>query len=236
MIPLETADQISEAIVLRLRPFAARIEVAGSIRRRRPQVNDIDLVAIPQLREVRSSMFEVGTEEPKNSQLVVALCALAGAVECRGNSIVRLEIPRTRLLDPSTFQLSSLPTSVEEVGVDLYLATPETWATTLPIRTGSAAHNIWLCQRARQFGGRLHANGEGLELAGEYDPVAQRCGPGRRVAPATEAEIFDALGVQKLYRTAIGQPGTHSEIEGIPPHDRECDASSRPAWLPKEAA
>jgi len=47
-IPLEEARRIAAAIVEKLRPFCERIEVAGSIRRERKLVNDVDIVAIPQ--------------------------------------------------------------------------------------------------------------------------------------------------------------------------------------------
>ncbi len=38
---------LAERIVESIRPLCAQIEIAGSIRRRRPQVRDIDLVLIP---------------------------------------------------------------------------------------------------------------------------------------------------------------------------------------------
>lgn len=43
----ETAEKVAAAVVRRLSPYCHRIEVAGSIRRRRPRVNDIDIVLIP---------------------------------------------------------------------------------------------------------------------------------------------------------------------------------------------
>ena len=46
-IALERAEKIAEAVVKRLAPYCKKIQVAGSIRRRRPRVNDIDLVLIP---------------------------------------------------------------------------------------------------------------------------------------------------------------------------------------------
>ena len=45
-ISLESAQKIAEAVVKRLAPYCKRIEVAGSIRRRRPWVHDIDIVLI----------------------------------------------------------------------------------------------------------------------------------------------------------------------------------------------
>jgi len=44
---LERAQQAAEAIVKRLAPYCKRIEIVGSIRRRRPRVHDIDLLLIP---------------------------------------------------------------------------------------------------------------------------------------------------------------------------------------------
>jgi len=67
--------------------------------------------------------------------------------------------------------------------LDVYIATPEIWATLLLIRTGSKEHNIYLCTRARQKGMKLHADGSGLFRALE------------RVAGDTEESIFKTLGL-----------------------------------------
>lgn len=47
MIPLATADKLAAKIVAGLEPLCLKIEVAGSIRRRRATVNDVDIVCIP---------------------------------------------------------------------------------------------------------------------------------------------------------------------------------------------
>lgn len=47
-IALERAQKIAEQVVKRLSPYCSRIQVAGSVRRKKPWVNDIDLVLIPQ--------------------------------------------------------------------------------------------------------------------------------------------------------------------------------------------
>jgi len=43
---LKRAEKVAAVVVKRLSPFCSRIEVAGSIRRKKPWVNDIDLVLI----------------------------------------------------------------------------------------------------------------------------------------------------------------------------------------------
>jgi len=44
---LAQAQKIANEVVKRLSPYCKKIEIAGSIRRRKPFVNDIDLVLIP---------------------------------------------------------------------------------------------------------------------------------------------------------------------------------------------
>jgi DNA polymerase (family 10) len=68
--------------------------------------------------------------------------------------------------------------------VDIYFATPETWATLLLIRTGSKEHNIKLCAAARARGWKLCATGNGLFNE-----------KGERIAGDSEASIFVALGM-----------------------------------------
>jgi DNA polymerase (family 10) len=68
--------------------------------------------------------------------------------------------------------------------VDIYIATEETWATLLLIRTGSTRHNVRLCTRARSLGLQLKADGQGLVDA-----------RGNRIAGDTEESIFQALAL-----------------------------------------
>ena len=66
--------------------------------------------------------------------------------------------------------------------VDLYYASPETWATLLLIRTGSTENNIRLCSLAKKRGWHLAASGEGLFNE-----------KGERIAGDTEQSIYEAL-------------------------------------------
>ena len=77
--------------------------------------------------------------------------------------------------------------------LDVYIATPETWATLLLIKTGSAAHNRMLCGKALSKGMKLHADGTGL-----FRPSSVAFGSPAvylRVAGDTEDSIFNALGM-----------------------------------------
>ena len=145
---LAKAEAIAQGIVDRLKPYSDRIEIAGSIRRKRSLVHDIDLVLIP--------FYQ--------NQLVQELMAMGGSLKLAGEKLIRLQLP--------------------EIQVDLYIATRETWATLLLIRTGSTAHNRKLCTMAIYRGMKLHADGSGLTRDGE------------RIAGDTEESIFHALGLE----------------------------------------
>jgi len=48
-IPLYEAEQIAQRVIAVLAPHCERIEIAGSIRRRKPEVGDIEIVASPKI-------------------------------------------------------------------------------------------------------------------------------------------------------------------------------------------
>jgi DNA polymerase (family 10) len=153
---LKAAQTIAEAIIEQLKPHCDKVQIAGSIRRGRQFVHDIDIVCIP----------------ANQGQFYYALQQI-GAVQ-GGKKILQVY--------------------TQGIMVDIYIATPETWATLLLIRTGSKAHNIKLCGMAKSRGMKLHADGSGLF---EIDVA----GSERRIAGDTEASIFQALGL------AYRQPG-----------------------------
>lgn len=144
---LTRARKIAEEVMQKLAPYCEKIEIAGSIRRCRPLVNDIDLVAIPS----------------NQGHFAYQLHQL-GHLKMDGQKIIRVQMP--------------------EITLDVYVATPETWATLLLIRTGSKEHNIMMCSRAKRMSMKLHADGSGLFAPGE-----------QRVAGDTEESIFKALGL-----------------------------------------
>jgi len=74
--------------------------------------------------------------------------------------------------------------SYNGVQVDLYFATPETWATLLLIRTGSKESNIRLATLAKRKGWHLAASGDGLFNE-----------KGERIAGNSEESIFQAIGL-----------------------------------------
>lgn len=147
------AQDIAERVVTALAPACDRIEVAGSLRRRRSDVHDIDLVLIPR---------------DRLAFLILLMELYERKPEKIGEKYVMLK-------------------SFDGIQVDLYLATPDTWATLLLIRTGSKAHNIRLAQRAKDLGWRLKANGDGID--GPLDAT------GAPLKMQSEVDIFRTLNL-----------------------------------------
>jgi DNA polymerase/3'-5' exonuclease PolX len=198
-VPLEAARAKALEIMTALGPHTERLEVAGSIRRGKPRVKDIDLVVIPKMKS-RTALFG-------------SACEMDGTdfYEAVKDAVLSLTSEGPRLLRGNA---SIHPhAGAATIAVDIYIATPESWATLLLIRTGSAEHNIWMCSRAKACGGRLHADGSGLEVPGQYDAIAQRTVNSRVIRARDEEEIFKAMGIP------YAEPG-----------QREC-VNGRPVWM-----
>ena len=150
---LEVAQVAAEQFIQLIQHTCIKVEVAGSVRRGKPEVNDIDLVVIEKLD---------------------SLATLSQAITLLGNVIS--DGPKIKRL------MWDYGDGDDLANIDIYVATPETWATMMLIRTGSKENNIRLCTHARDMGYHLHASGAGL-----YDQQA------KLVAGETEESIYEAL-------------------------------------------
>ena len=141
-LDLLAATRLASSIELAVCDYCEKIEVAGSIRRGRPVVHDIDFVVL--------------TKSDADWQRIgEALKRLKATSNCAGNQLIKAYIPCQNGL----FQ------------VDFYRAKPSTFGIHLLIRTGSAQHNCWLAGYAISKGMRLkYSEGlikEGKSIAGE---------------------------------------------------------------------
>ena len=142
---LEKAQKIANEIKQSLNSHCWKVQVAGSVRRQRPVVEDIDFVLVP-----------------KERYMVDIILMGLGKLKMSG------------------FHLSRVQT--DSIPLDIYFATPETFATLLLIRTGSVESNIRLCAAAKRRGWRLRADGSGLFNE-----------KGERIAGDSERSIYKAL-------------------------------------------
>lgn len=170
-----TADRIAHKVRDELAPWCEQIEIAGSIRRRRPDVGDIDLVLLP--------------KNQASKQRILDRCALKCQPVKSGEQY-------------SVFNLTLRP-GEQPVQLDLWFAhcgevapgdlldspretAPGNFGVLLLARTGSAMFNVWLAQQARARG--LHFNPHrGIQRTAARDS--------RVIAATDEAEIFTSLGL-----------------------------------------
>jgi DNA polymerase/3'-5' exonuclease PolX len=131
-LDLSEAENIANQLKIAIYSHCDVLEVAGSIRRKKPVVHDIDFVAVAK----NDAEWKKINEELKRMK------AKPG---CAGNSIIKAYLPCQNGL----FQ------------VDVYRAKPSTFGIHLLIRTGSAEHNMWIAAYAISKGMRLKYS-EGL--------------------------------------------------------------------------
>jgi DNA polymerase/3'-5' exonuclease PolX len=145
---LSTARRLAERIEVELQPHCDRLVIAGSIRRHRPEVGDIDLVCIPQGNTGRCAILE--------------RCARTSKLMKEGVQYVVFELP-------GGFQLDLWFAHADQQS--LIDTTPTNFGMLLLSRTGSARHNVYLAQVAKRRG--LHFNPHRGILRGE-EIVASR--------------------------------------------------------------
>jgi len=137
--PLAYAKKIAESLVELFTPYCYRVEIAGSIRREKPEVKDIEIVCIP--KPYMIGLFEDGMAEIVNSWEKVK-----GEMEYGVCKYTQRILP-------------------EGIKLDLFFAEEIYWGLILAIRTGSAEYshkvlaNTWVAKGYKSENGLL-MNGE----------------------------------------------------------------------------
>ena len=146
---LSKALQIANAVKAQLDPHCHRCEIAGSIRRKKPEVKDIEIVAIP--KPYSTGLFQDGLAEAVNQWQKVK-----GEMEygvCRYTQRI-------------------LP---EGIKLDLFFAEPGNWGLIFALRTGSAdySHKVlattWTSKGYHSVNGYLTHRGKVYEVREEID-------------------------------------------------------------------
>jgi DNA polymerase/3'-5' exonuclease PolX len=174
MFPYDFAIQAAQEFASELSSICDRLEIVGSLRRHRPYVGDIDLVTLPKRLEIPDATL-LGNP--------VAVNVLEAVIDqlAQNNWLSICHKTPTSIGCHRPFDQETIP-------VDIYLATEQTWATMLLVRTGSRHHNVVLACRAMER--KLHLRADGCGLFGPE---------GKRIPVQSEEEIFNKLGIP--YRT-----------------------------------
>jgi DNA polymerase/3'-5' exonuclease PolX len=177
-----TAKHIANELVTGLRDACQRIEIAGSVRRAKAEVKDLELVCIPLPGAPRP---EFG-QKPFVSWLGQAL-----------HNLEQANYLGTRIKDGEKYKQIIINTkslgfiTTELFKLDLFIVRPETWGVQFAIRTGPAEFSHKLVTR-QEWGGLLpdHMKVEDGLL---WDTQT------RQVIPTLEEQdFFAALGLEWL--------------------------------------
>ncbi len=173
-VPALTAQHAAENFMGDLSPFCQRMVIAGSLRRMRPHVGDIELVCIPEAGEVIGvDLFGEALPSPID-RLTDGLRQLIND----GIFSYRLNDKGQTMFGPLNKYLVH---NVSGIKVDIFTTTFENWGQTLFIRTGPAQWNMGAMTRLRELGMEGHVT----------RPITR---DGKDLLCPTEEHVFDLLG------------------------------------------
>jgi len=142
---LEKVKAIAQEIVCWLTPACQRMVIAGSIRRRKLEVGDIELLCIPR--------FIDGTDQLDE---MIRTLVDQGQLDFRRNKLgSRVYGPKNKLM----VHVSS------GIGVDIFSTDVQCWPVALVARTGGEKTNKRIAMAAIRKGWRWHAYGSGFSTS-----------------------------------------------------------------------
>lgn len=195
-----------------LAPACDRIEIAGSIRRGKPDPKDVELLVIPRLVEISATDLFGNLERlGQHSVLDTALAELY----FDGAYALDRDLPRN---GPKYKRLRH---QASGTCIDLFITTPEGWGVQFVIRTGPADFSKALVTRARELrwhvtGGRLHKHAIESAAARNGNVVDVPCQKGDAcplvVATPDEESFLVALGLRYIEPAERDMGRYHSEL------------------------
>lgn len=141
---LEKAKAIAEELKTLLEPACERIETAGSIRRQKPEVRDIELLCIPR--------YIGGVDQLDWEVRTLLSWGILGYRRNKRASIVYG--PKNKLLLHRE----------SGIGVDIFSTTEKCWPVALVVRTGGKITNQRIASAAIKKGWHLRAYGDGFDM------------------------------------------------------------------------
>ncbi len=171
-VDLHVAQHVAGKYIDLLKPFCDKIKVAGSIRRKRPRVGDIEIVCIPKTEGIPDGMF--------NEQTVRAL----GFAKVLSDA--KVDLLKGNPKEGKYVQMMT----TENIQIDLFMLNKINFGRLYMVRTGSADFSTWMAERWVKWGYK------GIE--GQLWLVDEFKNPLKRISTPTEKSIFDLLGLKVI--------------------------------------
>ena len=172
--PADIARPIANELIAQLQPRCQQICIAGSLRRRKLEVGDIEILFVPRIAQVHmpDELF------PRIRSLVDELFE---------QWLVQDFIRKRPDKNGATTWGDKNKLAVHGrswIPVDFFATTPDCWFVALVLRTGPKELNTTLTASALRRGMQLHAYG-----------VLEVTATGELIIPRSEREVFQRLGV-----------------------------------------
>jgi hypothetical protein len=161
-VPASFAKDVARDFVDALRDVCERIVVAGSLRRRKPYVKDVEILFVPKFGSVAPGAVQIRTDffiaPAKPPPVNLAERVIAQLLEAR------LIAPRPNVngvhsWGPENKLAIHVPSGMR---VDLFTATPENFWNYLVCRTGGERNNIEIASAANRKGWKWNPYGSGF--------------------------------------------------------------------------
>lgn len=177
--PLQDAVPIAEKFVEYLTPHCHRIVVAGSIRRRKPFVKDIEILMVS----------KKGSQADPNDLFDRQIARPAAAIAL--DELLKLGVITKRLSkigNESWGPENKLAVHAKSgIPIDFFLVPERNWWNALVVRTGPAKSNKAIASAALARGWKWHAYGDGFDR-GEHEKFVVK----------QERDAFDHVGLPYL--------------------------------------
>lgn len=176
--PREAALAVARELVAGLRPHCEpeRLIVAGSLRRRKKEVGDVEILYVPKMLPVMDGLFDIKHEPATDIPMVrwLGTGVLAMRENVNGSAIWGLKNKLAR------HAASGIP-------VDFFATTEAAWFNYLVCRTGGMESNIRIASAAKDKGWQWNPYGAGFtDHRGEIVPVK------------SERDVFELVGLEYL--------------------------------------
>jgi DNA polymerase/3'-5' exonuclease PolX len=173
--PHADALAVAEELVAVLAPFCSRIEIAGSLRRKKPMVGDVEILFVPKFEDRACDL--IGTIEPFNVAELELGCMLG-----RGQISKRPNINGTFAWGAK----NKLALHRSGIPVDFFTTSEASWHNYLVCRTGGAESNVAICNAAIKKGFKWEPYSAGFYRIGHTVPMH------------SEREVFEFVGLPFL--------------------------------------
>lgn len=174
--PLAEALIVAETLMRVLEHRAERVIIAGSIRRRKEMVGDIELLYIPRYENCQLDLLSEG-------QVNVTDECIDELIAC-GQLAKRRNVKSSEMWGKKNKLAVHLPTGIP---VDLFATDTDSWWNYLVCRTGPAEVNMKIAQAAREKGWQWSPCGTGFRHNSGHHYAMHPV--------ASEREVFEFVGL-----------------------------------------